>query len=90
MDAPLYRQGGLGYVVSVNMDRPIRCPGCGKTGPWFAGEHGPFCSSRCKLVDLGTWFAEENRISEPLRPDHFQGYENLPSGDYLDRPEKDP
>jgi len=23
------------------------------------------------MVDLGKWFNEENKISEPLRPDHF-------------------
>lgn len=26
----------------------------------------PFCSSRCKLVDLGRWLNEEYRISEDL------------------------
>lgn len=25
----------------------------------------PFCSERCKLVDLGKWFEEEHRICEP-------------------------
>jgi endogenous inhibitor of DNA gyrase (YacG/DUF329 family) len=31
-----------------------------------------FCSRRCKLVDLGKWLGEENRISEPLRADHLE------------------
>ncbi len=26
----------------------------------------PFCSRRCKLVDLGKWLNEEYRISEPI------------------------
>ena len=26
----------------------------------------PFCSERCKLVDLGKWLSEEYKISEPL------------------------
>ncbi len=52
----------------------IKCPACGKTGNWFAGPYGPFCSERCKLIDLGKWFNEEPRISESLekgsiRPD---------------------
>jgi hypothetical protein len=38
---------------------------------------GPFCSARCQLIDLGQWFGEEYRISEPLRPDHFEGFEGL-------------
>jgi endogenous inhibitor of DNA gyrase (YacG/DUF329 family) len=53
------------------MQRTIKCPTCGKQGHWFDGQFGPFCSRRCKLVDLGKWLGEENRISEPLRADHF-------------------
>lgn len=49
----------------------VKCPICKKSGPWFDGAYGPFCSHRCKLVDLGKWLGEENCISEPLRPDHF-------------------
>lgn len=43
----------------------IPCPNCGKpasTGkdnPWR-----PFCSRRCKLIDLGEWLAEEHRIPD--------------------------
>ncbi len=29
----------------------------------------PFCSERCKLVDLGLWFDEERRIEEPSTSD---------------------
>ena len=29
----------------------------------------PFCSERCKLVDLGLWFDEERRIEEPTTSD---------------------
>jgi len=67
--------------------KKIKCPTCKKAGQWFTGPFGPFCSKRCKLVDLGKWFSEENAISEPLRPEHFHEYEELPPGDYLDKPE---
>jgi endogenous inhibitor of DNA gyrase (YacG/DUF329 family) len=67
----------------------VKCPTCKKEGEWLDGPFGPFCSKRCKLVDLGDWFNEDIRISEPLRPDHFQGYENAPPGQDLDRPEQD-
>ena len=40
-------------------------------GDWFAGKYGPFCSQRCKLIDLGKWLGEEHAIFEPLRPEHF-------------------
>ena len=29
----------------------------------------PFCSERCKLIDLGNWASETYRISEPAKPD---------------------
>ena len=45
----------------------VICPTCKKKGDWFAGKHGPFCSHRCKLVDLGKWLGGEHVISEPLR-----------------------
>ena len=64
----------------------IKCPICGRENDFFAEPMGPFCSSRCKMVDLGQWFGENYRISEPLRPDHLEEYENL-SGEDLDKPE---
>jgi len=65
----------------------VRCPTCRKTGDWLATPHGPFCSERCKLIDLGRWLGEEHRISEPLRPDHFRQYADLPPGRHLDEPD---
>jgi uncharacterized protein len=72
-------------------DKPlpdVKCPKCQKRGPWLAGKYGPFCSQRCRLLDLGQWLDEENKISEPLKPEHFKDYEELPPGDYLDKPER--
>lgn len=67
----------------------LKCPICGKPVDFFADPLGPFCSSRCKMVDLGRWLGEDYKISEPLRPDHFQRYEELGEGMNLDRPEND-
>ncbi len=52
----------------------IDCPTCGKvvqyceqgSNPFF-----PFCSKRCKLLDLGKWLAEDHRIVEAL-PDRLE------------------
>ncbi|MBA4148563.1 MAG: DNA gyrase inhibitor YacG [Verrucomicrobia bacterium] len=60
--------------------KPAKCPTCKKAGNWFEGKYGPFCSHRCKLLDLGKWFSEENKVSEPLRPEHFLQFEDLPPG----------
>jgi len=34
-----------------------------------ADEHFPFCSRRCKLIDLGKWFDGEHCISIPIEDD---------------------
>ncbi len=65
----------------------VKCPTCRKPGDWFAGEFGPFCSQRCRLIDLGKWFAEEHTITSPLRPEHLEKYADLPPGRQLDQPE---
>lgn len=65
----------------------VKCPQCSKRGNWFDDQWGPFCSRKCKLVDLGQWLDEEHKIESELKPDHFEGYENLPPGNYLDNPE---
>ena len=67
----------------------VVCPTCKKKGDWFAGKYGPFCSHRCKLIDLGKWLGGEQVISEPLRPEHFEKYAGLPPGEHLDLPEKE-
>lgn len=47
--------------------RTVRCPTCDKPVVWSGEQRWkPFCSERCKLIDLGSWFAESNRI--PGRP----------------------
>jgi len=64
----------------------VRCPQCGQRGTWFAATWGPFCSQRCRLIDLGQWFNEEHRLSRPLNAADFAGLEDLPPGTHLDRP----
>jgi endogenous inhibitor of DNA gyrase (YacG/DUF329 family) len=40
----------------------IICPICRKKTTWKENPCRPFCSERCKLVDLGKWVSEEYRI----------------------------
>jgi len=43
----------------------VNCPNCQKTVAWTKESRWkPFCSERCKLIDLGEWFDETNRISD--------------------------
>lgn len=52
----------------------IECPICHKTISYVHRDevpYRPFCSQRCKLVDLGRWLSEEYRISEEI-PEHLR------------------
>jgi len=41
----------------------VKCPVCSKNLPWDETErHKPFCSDRCKLIDLGEWASEKHAI----------------------------
>ena len=40
------------------------CPQCGKPSHWTDNPSRPFCSERCKLIDLGAWANEEYRVPE--------------------------
>jgi uncharacterized protein len=70
----------VGYHGTVMAD-PYRCPICRK--PVVPGARAfPFCSDRCKLIDLGSWASERYRISRPIQggePDPEAGGEVLPS-----------
>lgn len=37
------------------MSTPFPCPRCGQPSTWTNNEFRPFCSDRCKLIDLGAW-----------------------------------
>ncbi|MHC5024462.1 MAG: tRNA (adenosine(37)-N6)-threonylcarbamoyltransferase complex ATPase subunit type 1 TsaE [Planctomycetota bacterium] len=54
----------------VAPDRAIECPTCGKTVRRSDASF-PFCSSRCRMADLGQWFSESYRISRPVRSDEL-------------------
>ena len=43
----------------------VLCPTCGKPIEWTeAARWRPFCSERCRLIDLGEWLNENHRISD--------------------------
>ncbi|MEI9814548.1 MAG: DNA gyrase inhibitor YacG [Acidobacteriota bacterium] len=43
----------------------MQCPICHKTVA-ISDPFMPFCSDRCKLIDLGNWASEKYVISEPV------------------------
>lgn len=43
----------------------VDCPACGRKTPFDPSNRWrPFCSQRCKSLDLGAWAAERYRIAE--------------------------
>jgi uncharacterized protein len=40
----------------------VNCPTCHRETEWENNPHRPFCSDRCKLIDLGAWAEEKYRI----------------------------
>ncbi|WP_031433775.1 DNA gyrase inhibitor YacG [Methylomarinum vadi] len=65
--------------MNTNKPLTVKCPTCQKTITWNEQEpFRPFCSERCKLIDLGEWATEEKKIpGEPAyipnedEPDSF-------------------
>lgn len=50
----------------------IACPHCAKEIVWdTANKFRPFCSERCKLIDLGKWANEEYRVEQKAEPESF-------------------
>ncbi|MEP6911566.1 MAG: DNA gyrase inhibitor YacG [bacterium] len=51
------------------------CPTCDKQVEWQDNPFRPFCSERCKLIDLSKWVSEEYRVpgrsvpGEPVEDD---------------------
>ena len=39
-----------------------RCPTCHEAVVWEANPFRPFCSERCRLIDLGAWLSEKHAI----------------------------
>ncbi|MGZ4960723.1 MAG: DNA gyrase inhibitor YacG [Methylomonas sp.] len=52
----------------------VACPTCKKRVPWTPEEKfKPFCSERCKLIDLGDWATEAHKIPGEALEDPSEG-----------------
>lgn len=52
----------------------VTCPICKTVLEDVPDDFGPrpFCSTRCKMIDLGNWLNEAYRISQPLRMEDLE------------------
>jgi endogenous inhibitor of DNA gyrase (YacG/DUF329 family) len=43
----------------------VKCPTCRRPVEWSeASVYRPFCSDRCRLIDLGAWLTEQHKIPD--------------------------
>ena len=56
----------------------VKCPTCHRDLDWDTAPFRPFCSERCRLIDLGAWLSEQRAIpgesaprqENPITDDH--------------------
>jgi uncharacterized protein len=55
----------------------VDCPQCGLKLEWTAeNRYRPFCSARCKQIDLGTWAEEKYVIPSTDQPENGNPEDN--------------
>ena len=58
----------------------VKCPICKK--PVETGSRDfPFCSERCRMIDLGNWASEKYVISSPAHPSEIPEADEEDQGD---------
>lgn len=58
------------------MTTTVSCPTCQTPVLWQPeSTHRPFCSARCKQIDLGAWASEQHIISTP--PETIEEWETV-------------
>jgi uncharacterized protein len=70
--------GGLPHAKTSIMSDLRKCPICKRELPKGVGApaFGPFCSARCRSIDLGSWLDGSYRI--PATPDENEDEDELP------------
>jgi endogenous inhibitor of DNA gyrase (YacG/DUF329 family) len=61
--------------MAENVTKTVKCPICRKDVP-LDGPEMPFCSDRCRIIDLGNWASEKYVIPVPIDPKDFEDGSN--------------
>lgn len=61
----------------------VTCPHCKKKFNYYESDFRPFCSERCRLVDLGLWLDEGYRI--PVAPEEIEDEEKSEGTSHEDK-----
>lgn len=55
------------------MKRMVKCPHCGREAEYSSeNKFRPFCSERCRLIDLGAWADEAYRVPVSQQNEIYQ------------------
>ncbi len=57
------------------MSKVLLCSGCKSVVPSEVGlrpEGFPFCSERCRMLDLGHWLEGDYKLPQPIAPDDHE------------------
>ena len=59
------------HSASTGKPRLVTCPACGSDSVYAASNpHRPFCTERCRKIDLGAWASESFRMPADAPPDN--------------------
>jgi hypothetical protein len=64
----------------------MQCPTCGNPTKWEDNPSRPFCSERCKVIDLGRWASEEYKVPSEPAP-QLEIDERTPGSDHSENQE---
>ncbi|HXW74989.1 MAG TPA: DNA gyrase inhibitor YacG [Steroidobacteraceae bacterium] len=63
----------------------VKCPTCQRHLEWDSAPFRPFCSERCRLIDLGAWLTEQRSIrGDTAQPAEEPGVQPPPTGSASD------
>lgn len=56
----------------------VACPICKKKFEYYSSEFRPFCSDRCRLIDLGQWLNESYTVpAQKITPEEAEQLEQI-------------
>lgn len=59
--------------MAISTEKQVTCPACHGPSVYApTNVYRPFCSARCKGIDLGAWANEEFRLPTVDKPDDMQ------------------
>ncbi|WP_374034075.1 DNA gyrase inhibitor YacG [Bdellovibrio bacteriovorus] len=67
--------------MTESQSRQVKCPQCGRLALYSTeNPFRPFCSERCRLIDLGEWASESYRI--PVKDSSSDALTSMDDDDY--------